>query len=188
MIEKNIYDKLIDIVLKNNSGFKVLYNVFDVNTTTDTIMIIRDNVSKEKYGKYVNNEYILVQLPRRNNVIYDSDVEENIGESSGTHLHIFCNTKGTCSLAADVGISNYNIDSFFYIIDNIIKCELNDYHPHYSIDENREFDTSHIFKKEFMDSESQNYIKKYGEVRMHLMCEYKSFGEMSEIINILSVY
>lgn len=53
MIEKNIYDKLIDIVLKNNSEFKVLYNIFDVNTTTDTVMIIRDNVLKEDYVNHM---------------------------------------------------------------------------------------------------------------------------------------
>ena len=106
----------------------------------------------------------------------------------GTSLHVFCYKRGICSLAGDIGTSNENLLSIFDIIDSFNDCKANEYHPHYDVDKYGYFTESHNFKPHFMNNESQELIKKFGEVRIHFTCKNKSFDEMYEIIKILSKY
>lgn len=190
MIQKNFYDKLIAITLANNKKFKVRYNVRDVNTTTDSIIITKYKIKEEdnSYGKYIDNEYLMIELPKRKNVIYDSDVEENVGEEMGTSLHIFCNTKGICDIVGDIGIAYNNLDNIYNLIEQVFKGKIEEYHPHYEIDNKNEFTTEHNFKKEFQNKEDIENIKKYGETRIHFMTLNKSINETYNIINTLSNY
>lgn len=145
------------------------------------------NKELSSYEKYINNEYLLIELPKRKNVVYDSDVE-NTGEEMGTSLHIYCYKRGICTLISDLGISYININYFYNLIENTFKCKIEEYHPHYEVDENNKFTTKHNFKQEFLNDEDIETIKKYGETRIHFMCNNKSFDEIYKIIEILTKY